>query len=151
MFPASSHRVPNQTSEAVNAEIRDAMEKRIARYRHASPGEIQQRLLELDREWDVERVLETNASTLAFIGYVLAVARNPKWIAVPMAVTAFLLQHAVQGWCPPLPILRRLGVRNMREIDEERFALNAIRGDFRNIDSGSNRRNESEILRAVQK
>lgn len=42
----------------------------------------------------------------------------------------FLLQHAVQGWCPPLPVFRRLGVRTAREIHEEILALKAMRGDF---------------------
>ena len=32
----------------------------------------------------------------------------------------FLLQHALQGACPPLDMLRHLGVRYQSEIDEER-------------------------------
>jgi hypothetical protein len=39
-------------------------------------------------------------------------------------------QHALQGWCPPLSAIRRLGVRSAAEIEEERTALRAIRGDF---------------------
>jgi len=35
----------------------------------------------------------------------------------------FLLQHGMQGWCPPLPILRRLGVRTRGEIDREKYEL----------------------------
>jgi len=50
-----------------------------------------------------------------------------------MAVGGFLLQHGVQGWCPPLGILRRLGVRTPREIEAERYALKSIRGDFDGI------------------
>jgi len=42
-------------------------------------------------------------------------------------VAAFLLQHAVQGWCPPLPVFRRLGVRTADEINDERVALKAVR------------------------
>ena len=42
----------------------------------------------------------------------------------------FLLQHAVQGWCPPVPFFRRRGVRTAREIEIERYALKALRGDF---------------------
>jgi hypothetical protein len=45
-------------------------------------------------------------------------------------VLSLLLQHAVQGWCPPLAVLRRRGVRTRREIEEERYALKALRGDF---------------------
>jgi hypothetical protein len=53
-----------------------------------------------------------------------------RFVAVPLVVTGFLLQHALQGWCPPLPVLRRLGVRTAREIERERTALKALRGDF---------------------
>ncbi|WP_407921819.1 hypothetical protein, partial [Corallococcus sp. AB049A] len=28
---------------------------------------------------------------------------------------SFLLQHGLQGWCPPLPLLRRLGLRTRGE------------------------------------
>jgi hypothetical protein len=45
----------------------------------------------------------------------------------------FLLQHAVQGWCPPIIWFRRLGVRTSTEIDHERNALKALRGDFRHV------------------
>ena len=46
---------------------------------------------------------------------------------------SFLLQHALQGWCPPLPLFRRLGVRTAREIARERYALQALRGDFDDV------------------
>lgn len=38
--------------------------------------------------------------------------------------------HAFQGWCPPVNLFRRLGVRTQREIDEERYALKLMLGDF---------------------
>jgi hypothetical protein len=46
---------------------------------------------------------------------------------------AFLLQHALQGWCPPVPFFRSRGVRTAREIDQERYALKALRGDFAKV------------------
>jgi hypothetical protein len=33
-----------------------------------------------------------------------------------------LLMHALQGWCPPLPVIRKLGVRTAKEIFEEKTA-----------------------------
>jgi hypothetical protein len=54
-------------------------------------------------------------------------------LVVPGVVLPFLFQHAVQGWCPPLPVLRRLGVRTREEIDREKYALQVLRGDFANI------------------
>lgn len=42
-------------------------------------------------------------------------------------VPAFLFQHALQGWCPPIELFRFLGRRSRNEIDAESTAL---RGDF---------------------
>jgi hypothetical protein len=59
--------------------------------------------------------------------------------ALPAVVAAFLLQHALQGWCPPLSIFRRRGVRTAREIAEERYALKVLRGDFRSVSQRADR------------
>lgn len=126
MIPATSRRVPQQTSKEINRRIRRDMEERVDALRDASDEQIRERLEELDHEWDIERTLEANAATLAFTGCVLAATHNRRWIFLPMTVTAFLFQHAVQGWCPPLPILRRLGFRTISEIDEERDALRRL-------------------------
>jgi hypothetical protein len=55
---------------------------------------------------------------------------SPRFLMLPGAVFGFFLQHAVQGWCPPLPVFRRIGVRTRREINREKYALKALRGDF---------------------
>jgi len=44
-------------------------------------------------------------------------------------VQSFYLQHSIRGWCPPLPLLRRLGYRTPMEIEQERAALKALRED----------------------
>ncbi|MFH5804488.1 hypothetical protein [Alienimonas sp. DA493] len=133
MVPDSNTRVPQHTAEHVNARIAREAGDRVARLALAGPAAIDRRLEELDAEWDVERVLEANAATLALAGVVLGATVDKKWLFLPGAVTVFLLQHAVQGWCPPLEILRRLGVRTVAEIDRERYALKALRGDFRGL------------------
>jgi hypothetical protein len=129
MIPSTVERVPGSTGQESNRRI--AAEAAESVRWHAAHREfIDQRLDELGREWDIERTLEANASTLAFAGVVLGATVDRRWLAVPAIVTAFLFQHAVQGWCPPLPILRRLGFRTSREIETERYALKALRGDF---------------------
>lgn len=129
MPQTTTNRVAAHTSNAINERIRRQAEARIASYA-AHPEDIDGRLAELDREWDIERVLETNASLLALSGVILGATADRRFLIVPAVVTAFLLQHAVQGWCPPVPILRRLGVRTATEIAEERYALKQLRGDF---------------------
>ncbi|MCA9133822.1 MAG: hypothetical protein KDA45_11735 [Planctomycetales bacterium] len=146
MFPATSRRVPLHTTDAVNERIRRETEERVARFRGASQADITRRL----QEWDTERTLETNAASLSLAGCVLAATVDRRWVYLPMVVTGFLLQHAVQGWCPPLPVIRRLGVRTMREIDEERMALKALRGDFAQLRNGqSSAPSAAELLNAA--
>jgi hypothetical protein len=133
MFPSTVDRVPNRTSDAVNEAIRDETERRIEQVKRLGPAAIEKRLEELDAEWDIERTLEANAATASLIGVTLGATVDRRWFALPAVVGAFLLQHALQGWCPPLPVFRRLGFRTASEIDYERYALKALRGDFAEI------------------
>lgn len=120
---SSPNRVRRWTDEHVNRDIDQVTDSNIARYAGRSRAEIHQRIQELDREWDIERALEVNASTLALTGLALGVAVDRRWLALPGFVLGFLLQHGLQGWCPPLPVLRRLGFRTREEIDREKYAL----------------------------
>ena len=135
MSVENSDRVRANTSEEVNSEIDRAADARVRQYAQESPVEITRRIEELDREWDMERLLETNASALAFTGLALGITHSKKWLIIPGIVLPFLFQHAVQGWCPPVPLFRRLGVRTRKEIDREKYALKVLRGDFELIGS----------------
>ncbi|MBL8689275.1 MAG: DUF2892 domain-containing protein [Rhodospirillaceae bacterium] len=130
MLPSTTTRVADNTAPELNDAIRRRTEANLA-YFAQHPDEIQARLDELDREWDIERVLETQASSLTLLGTVLGATVNKRFLILPAVVGAFFLQHALQGWCPPVPVLRRLGVRTQSEIEAERHALKALRGDFR--------------------
>lgn len=120
---SSADRVRRSTSVYLNEKIDRQTQRSIQSYANCSFTAIKNRMQELDEEWDVERVLEVNASTLALTGLALGVTVNKRWLAVPAVVLLFLFQHGVQGWCPPLPILRRLGIRSRGEIDREKYAL----------------------------
>jgi hypothetical protein len=128
-------RVRAHTARHVKDEIDRDAELRVMRAANAPEAVLSRRIEELDREWDIERWLETNASALAFTGTVLGLLVNKKFFAIPCIVLPFLFQHATQGWCPPIPILRRKGVRTRREIDAEKYALKALRGDFSGVRS----------------
>jgi hypothetical protein len=149
MFPSTVQRVPDNTAEHVNDQIRRQTEERVAQYAAEGSAAIERRLAELDREWDIERTLEANASMASLIGLTLGATVNRKWFILPTVVAGFLFQHAVQGWCPPLPVFRRLGVRTQTEIDYERYALKALRGDFRQSANG-NTQDPTTAQRAVQ-
>jgi hypothetical protein len=148
MVPATVDRVPQHTSERINRQIEAEIAGNV-RWHAAHPDRISDRLRELDEEWDIERTLQANASILAFAGTVLGITADKRWLALPAAVTAFLFQHAVQGWCPPVPILRRLGFRTPHEIETERYALKALRGDFGRLEPSSRDR-DTKASHAVQ-
>jgi hypothetical protein len=131
----AADRVRANTSEEINRRIDQDIERRVREYAKRSRSDITRRIEELDREWDMERLLETNASAIAFTGLALGLTHSKKWLIVPGIVLPFLFQHAVQGWCPPVPVFRRLGVRTREEIDRERYALKVLRGDFEKVQS----------------
>jgi hypothetical protein len=144
---STAERVPTHTSQDVNRRIRNQTARRV-RYYATRPEEITTRLRELDEEWDIERAIEANAAALAFTGVALGSLGHRRWLLLPAAVTAFLFQHAIQGWCPPVPVLRRLGFRTADEINQERAALKALRGDFDRVVSASDK--AEAALRAVR-
>ena len=122
-LPPTADRVPRHTAREVNERIRQQTRSIIARVRAAGPAAIEQRLRELDREWDIERAIEANAASIALVGIALGAFVSAWFLLLPAAVCAFLLQHALQGWCPPVPVLRRLGFRTQTEIEGERCEL----------------------------
>ena len=125
----SSERVARNTPAHINNRIQEQTNLNILYYAD-HPQEIPQRLEELDHEWDIERTLEANAATISLVGIGLAAFVDRRALVLPAVVAGFLLQHAVQGWCPPVPVFRRRGVRTRDEINQERYALKALRGDF---------------------
>lgn len=148
-IPPTTDRVPRHTDQDLNERIIRKTENNVGRYA-GDPGLIDVRLKELDREWDIERALEANAAAVSLIGLSLGRLVNRRWYLLPTAVAMFLLQHATQGWCPPVGLFRALGVRTQREIDEERYALKVLRGDFDALDQQP-QKPVQEIMEAIRR
>jgi hypothetical protein len=148
MVLSHTDRVRANTAAEVNRRVDEQIERNIRHYSGQTKEEIYRRIQDLDREWDIERVLETMASSFSLTGIVLGATVDRKWFLVPTIVLSFLLVHAIQGWCPPLPILRSLGIRTREEIDRERYALKALAGDFAGISKDPSR--AEQTLAAVK-
>ncbi len=144
MFATSSaRRVTEQTPQHVREQIQRKLEANVAYYA-ANPQLIDSRLGELDREWDIERALETWASGLAGVSLLRGlISGRRKWLILPLVVQGFMMQHALQGWCPPVAVMRRLGFRTRTEIDEERYALKALRGDFKDAPAAEEKQGQT--------
>lgn len=107
-------------------------------------------IAELDREWDFERILEAEAATMGLVGLLLGVRVHPRFLLLPGFVASMVFLHAIQGWYPLLPLFRRIGIRSQDEIDRERYALKALRGDFDAVSAaGSETARAAAAWRAV--
>jgi hypothetical protein len=123
--------VRKHSASRVTRRLDAERDRRLAASLGAPPAAVSARLKQLDEEWDIERVLEANAATIMLAAIAFLAARpSRRRAALAAVVPAFLLQHAVQGWCPPIEVFRMLGRRSRNEIDAERTALKALRGDF---------------------
>ena len=130
VLPTTDERVPRSTRASVNNRIQARTLHDVSRFIGADPVFIDERINQLQHEWDIERTLEANAASVSLVGLGLGLFVDRRFFLLPAAVAAFLLQHALQGWCPPLPLLRRLGLRTSAEIHDEIIALRILRGDF---------------------
>lgn len=125
--------VQSATASKINERLEREARSRVVAARGMPAAETERRIRDLDREWDIERVLETNASVLALGGLLGGLLFNRRFLALPAVVMSFLLWHALRGWCPPVPLFRRMGIRTRREIESERHALKALRGDYGDV------------------
>jgi len=130
VIPSTTRRVELNTNEKINKLIEQKTIGNINKYISSDVNTLTKKLEELNHEWDTERVLEANAAAIIFISSVTGLFTRRYRLFVTGIISFFLLQHAVQGWCPPLPIIRRLGVRTPAEIGEEKIAIKYLRGDF---------------------
>lgn len=141
----SGERVRKSTSRSQNREIDQEIFTNVAKYSAQGDEAIEARIHEVDKAWDIERTLELNAGIIGLAGAILALTVDKRWAIVPGVVTTFLIQHAVQGWCPPLPLFRKMGIKSRPELDREKYALKALRDDFKNV------HNATDAWKAVNK
>lgn len=94
------------------------------------PETASRRLEALDREWELDRTVEAEAAAMGLIGLALGAFVRPAFLAMPATVGAAVFLFGTRGIYPLLPIFRRLGIRTSREIERERYAIKALRGDF---------------------
>ncbi|MFN6946860.1 MAG: hypothetical protein ACK4ND_18080 [Cytophagaceae bacterium] len=132
-------------NERIEAEIQDSVRV----YAVKNKQEIDKRIQDLDKEWSIERAIETTSSSLVLGGLALGSFVNKRWLALPGVMAAFLLQHALLGWSPSIPILRSFGFRTRKEIDWEKYALKALKGDFSIIDEGMDIDPEIKAMKAL--
>ncbi len=137
-----------QWTQEADERIRRQLEVNVAYYARRL-DRIEERIRDLETEWDVERTVAVGAGAASLAGLLLGLFKK-RWALVPVAAAALLIAHAVEGCCAPMPLLRCLGVRTRREIEQERYALKALRGDFSAVEPGPDADPETNAARAIE-
>jgi len=142
-------RVRRYTTDRQLRRIEDKTERQLRLYANQPRDVIEDRIRELRCEWSVERFLQLNVAAIGLTTALLAVTRNRKWGIATCAGLGFFLLHATEGFDPPLPLLRQLGIRTRSEIDREIYALKVIRGDFEDVRPLEQKSESPEISAAL--
>jgi hypothetical protein len=133
-------RVRDHSAHDVNRRVVQQMTANVEHCIRQGRDAIIRRLSALDHEWDIDRVLMANFAVIGGIAYGIGLDRYSRprllglgrrrtgWLKFFGVQLGFLLLHATAGWCPPVVVWRRLGVRTKTEIEVERSLLLAALG-----------------------
>ena len=148
MVPIKPSRfAPQRTADEISDPARLDIEDRLSEIAYQGRAAIARRLAELDREWTAGRVAKVVMATGILTGISLTVAISPWWLLLPGSLALVLLQHAISRECWMTQAFKQFGLRSAIEIEHERWALKAIRGDFRHLPTVCDRTDEEAISR----
>lgn len=123
------------------------LEQRLACLADAGPQAITDRLNEIDKEWSAGRVAKVTIGLTIVVGLALTALAGPWWLILPAFGALFLLQYLFNrvSWLGAM--YREIGFRSGAEIDHEKFALKALRGDFHQLPTVHHIENKEDISR----
>ena len=147
VLPATTQRVETYTNPAVNAMIRTDTLDDLLCLEDAGEEELSRRIQALNAEWDTERFVEAKAALCVMGCSLFGMSKNKWWSFVSLISATFLLQHALLGWCPSAPLMRKIGIRTPEEISREKFVLKMLRKDFAHAKGND----AEELLKAAEK
>ena len=117
---------------------------------------IDERIRALEDEWDVERAVMVGLSGAGVAGLIVGLVGSRVWRLLAWIALPLLFLFAQDKWKPSNGILKSLGLRSRKDILEEKYALKALRGDFRNVETepeeavADKDRNSARAMEAVQ-
>lgn len=147
ILPATSHRVATYTNPEINEMIRNNTLENLLCLEDASEEELTRRIRHLNSEWDTERFEEAKAAVCVMGCSLFGIAKNKYWSFLTLIAGTFLLQHALLGWCPSTPVIRKMGIRTAEEINQEKAVIKMLRKDYAHAKSSD----AAELLKAAEK
>ena len=142
--PQVTHDLPKIASRTP-----DTIDASVFYYAH-HPEQIDRRLKQLDREWDAAQALIVGACGMSLAALALATIRRRPWPLLPIAAANVFLAHRAIQRNQGIPLVGSLRVRPRKEIEAERYALKAVRGDFATLPPTAEARGTAPVLEAVR-
>jgi hypothetical protein len=130
MSPQFSLNSPRSTTSECRAHD---LECRLAKIADGGSHAINERLVALDTEWSAGRVSKAAMAVVILLGTILTLTLDWWWVILPTAVGLLLLQYLFTQRSWLIRIFEELGFRTKAEIEQEKFALRTLRGDFRHL------------------
>lgn len=137
-----------RTKTSAQCPAQSTLEQRLACLADAGHQAITERLEEIEREWSAGRATKATIGVIVVAGMaVAALTMNAWWLILPAVGGLLLLQYLFtrSSWLGAT--FREMGFRSGAEIDQEKFALKALRGDFRHLPTIHEIENQDDIMR----
>ncbi|MFW6224259.1 MAG: hypothetical protein ACOC4R_01230 [Bacteroidota bacterium] len=142
--------IRENTGEEINRRIDRYIEDNIRYYATQAEDIITGRINTLEKEWDVQKLVQAIDSGIGLGSILLGVLGSKKWWFVTTLAAASSGMSAVKGWSPCTMALRRMGFRTRQEIDREKYALKALRGDFNELTKHEPDKVDERIKAAIE-
>ena len=105
-------------------------QENINHYYH-NKSHIDNRLQQLEKETSIEQIFVLHDVVNVSAGVLLSIiTRRKKWLLLPLLVTVAQSVQALAHFRLGTALLRKNGFRTRVDIDKEKYALKALRGDF---------------------
>jgi hypothetical protein len=125
----------------------DDLACRLKKVIDGGPDAICERLAQLDREWTTGRASKATAGLMIVAGLALTAVFNAWWLVLTAAGGLLLLPYLFGRRSPLGGLFHALGLRKGSEIEQEKVALKALRGDFQNVPTVQRVVNQDDISR----
>ncbi|MBV8142100.1 MAG: hypothetical protein JOZ60_08655 [Verrucomicrobia bacterium] len=123
---------PARPDLKVGREVNRDTARSIQYYSRRPIQYVTRRIDELEQEIPLEAFVYRGGAALTVVSLALLLlgVRHKAVGIVAACIAALQLQYSYQGRSPLIDILRRHGYRSRKEIEVEKYALQALRGDF---------------------
>jgi hypothetical protein len=115
----------------------DSVKDSVSFYGSLGQHAVSERLQALEDEPDLETVATLAMAGTGILALVFGLMGSRLWRLLAWMALPLIFAHARGRLSAPGDFLKTLGLRSRKEIQEEKYALKALRGDFRDL--GENR------------